>query len=110
MYSRIQLGIAIIKTASSFVRDTPSIFIVPIIMSIILVGFYIFWILGFTYIYSVGTWSRRSVEIPTGTCTRDKKANAFIWYWIFVGIWINAFFQAISEFVIASATCIWYFA
>lgn len=55
MYSRIRLAIAIIKTATMFVRDVKSAMIVPLLFYVkLLIGFG-FWIIGFIYLYSLGT-------------------------------------------------------
>jgi len=31
-------------------------------------------------------------------------------YYIFVGLWFNAFLLALGTFVVCSSACIWYFA
>lgn len=58
MYERIRLAIAIIKTASMFVRDVKSAMLVPGLFFIKLMGFYAVWIVGFIYIYALGTPSK----------------------------------------------------
>jgi hypothetical protein len=72
MYNRIRLAIAIIKTATMFVRDVKSAMIVPILFYVKLVLLFGFWleiyifmknykfhinyrIVGFVFIYSIGS-------------------------------------------------------
>lgn len=54
MFSRIRLAIAIIKTATMFVRDTWSAMIVPLVFYVKVLLFFSFWIIGFIYIYAIG--------------------------------------------------------
>jgi len=32
-----------------------------------------------------------------------------LWYFIFGGLWKNAFLEALCQFILASSVCIWYF-
>lgn len=41
--------------------------------------------------------------------TWDETAEYYWYYWVFGLLWINAFFQAMNQFVIGSAAAIWYF-
>jgi hypothetical protein len=53
--SRIQLGVAIMEATSDFVKDTTSIFLVPLIFFFIIGAWMVFWIISAIYVFSVGT-------------------------------------------------------
>lgn len=55
MFNRIRLAIAIIKTATMFVRDVKSAMVVPIFFYLKLLVFFAIWIIGFIFIYALGT-------------------------------------------------------
>lgn len=55
--SKINLAIAILKTASMFIREVKSVLFVPVIIFLVSIGFYAFWIIGFLYLYSIGDFT-----------------------------------------------------
>ena len=55
MYSKIKLAVAIIKTASIFVKDEILITLLPIFTALFTIGLWIWWIITAVYIYSTGT-------------------------------------------------------
>jgi len=52
--SRIRLAIAIFQVTSDFMRDTPSIFFVPIFFLFVSIIFMFVWIVSAIYIFTVG--------------------------------------------------------
>lgn len=52
--NRIRLGIAIMEATSDFVKDTFSIFLVPLIFFFINAAWIVFWVVSAIYVYSVG--------------------------------------------------------
>lgn len=63
MYRNIKLAIAIIKTATSYVAETPLVMLVPPIFVIINCGFWVFWIIFAIYVYSCGDVRKRD-DLP----------------------------------------------
>ena len=55
MFSKIKLAVAIIKTASIFVKDEILITLLPIFTALFTIGLWIWWIITAVYIYSTGT-------------------------------------------------------
>lgn len=51
---RIRMGIAIMEATSNFVRDTMSIFFVPIIFFAFIIVWIFYWVISAVYVYSVG--------------------------------------------------------
>lgn len=60
MWKNIRLAIAIIKTATLFVMETPLVMLVPPLFAIFVVVWWGVWIVGFVYLYSVGTYAKSS--------------------------------------------------
>lgn len=83
------MAIAIIKTAASFVMDTPTVMLVPPIISLIVMGFWALWIVSFFYIYSVGDIKGRN-DSPLATVTWDENIRYYLIYHLFYGLWSNA--------------------
>jgi hypothetical protein len=55
VFSKIKLAVAIIKTASIFVKDEILITLLPIFTALFTIGLWIWWIITAVYIYSTGT-------------------------------------------------------
>eukprot|EP00825_Cyclidium_porcatum_P019462 TRINITY_DN220_c0_g1_i3.p1 TRINITY_DN220_c0_g1~~TRINITY_DN220_c0_g1_i3.p1 ORF type:complete len:664 (-),score=98.29 TRINITY_DN220_c0_g1_i3:141-2132(-) len=127
LYRNIKLAIAVIKTATVYVVDVPLVMFVPIFFTIITAGWWAFWIVtilnlyshGFMYKSSNGPWASidhkydsshasRYVPVPDSSEV-DKDYRWNCWYFLFGGLWINAFIGATCQFVLASTACIWYF-
>lgn len=54
MFDKIRLAIAIIKTATVYVRDVPLALLVPPVFTILNALFWLAWLYGVVYLYSVG--------------------------------------------------------
>jgi hypothetical protein len=108
LYNRIRLAIAILKAASDFVKDTPSVFILPPLTAVILTIFYAYW--GGTAIYLISSGDASQIQnAPFGTFEFDKTLKKLLIYHLFGLLWFNAFVMAATQFVIASTTALWYF-
>lgn len=88
MFSKIRLAIAIIKvininsqikfiiikylqTATLYIRDVFLVMLVPPVFSIIVAGWWVFWIIAAIYVYSIGEITK-SVNTPFATVTHEK--------------------------------------
>jgi len=108
LFNRIRLAIAIIKAASDFVKDTWAVFLVPPMAILVLVAFYIYWGITSVYLASCGDTSQIK-STPFGTFSYDEDLQRLLIYHLFGLLWFNAFVIAGVQFIIASATCLWYF-
>ena len=107
MYKRIQLAIAIMKSGAIFLRNVPSILLVPIAMFLVSVAFLIYWVFAIVYIYSTGDLKKTN-SVVARISWDDSTRNAL--YFEIVGIiWINSMKIALTQFIIACTVCIWYF-
>ena len=102
--SRIRLGIAIMEATSDFVKDTFSIFLVPIYFFFIIGAWVVFWVISAIYVYSVGE--------PVGLGQiKWHDTTRYVWiYHLFGLFWVSAFIIGCAQFIIAAVACIWYFA
>jgi len=58
MFKRIRLAIGIIKTAALFTREVKSALFVPFIFFTLVVLLFGFWLIGFIFVYSLGTFTK----------------------------------------------------
>lgn len=91
-----------------FVRDCPLVLLVPLFVMVFVVGWIAYWISAALYLYSIGDVSK-STTTPFASIKWDDKTRYLVIYFIFGGLWVNAFILAINQFIIASSTSIWYF-
>lgn len=92
MWNNIRLAIAIIKTATVFMVETPMVLIVPPVMAVLNIIWWLLWVLAFVHVYSVGDISKRSNGSIFAKVDHTKEQVYFIWAFIFGGLWVNAFF------------------
>jgi hypothetical protein len=53
-YSKIQLVIAILKTAAVFMADNPRTLFLPPFFGLVTIIFWVLWMVAITYVYSSG--------------------------------------------------------
>lgn len=125
LYKNIKLAIAIIKTATIYVVDVPLVMFVPILFTIITAGWWAFWICtmlcvyshGYMYHSTSGPWASIDHKydatksyIPALDATKTYQDLTWHnWYFLFGGLWVNAFISAVCQFTLASTACLWYF-
>ena len=106
--SAIAISIAVIKTASEFISSNCMIIFVPLIISILVVGFIFVWIFGLVYLWSIGT-------LTPGTLTafatvKWDTTNRYLMVFYFFGLlWNVAFINYMTIFIVACCVAIWYF-
>ncbi len=107
MCNRIRLAIELVEITAKYVKDTWSIFIVPIIFYIISGCFYGYWVALSIYLYSSGEVSKSNGSFLPEVIWTSTTRYAW-WYHLFALFYINAFLDAYSQFVLSSSACIWY--
>jgi hypothetical protein len=98
------MAIAIIKTAALFVNDNFLIVGVPPVIAIWVGILWIWWIISAmycsnciynnSYIVSCGKVEGQGTT-PFATVVWDDTTRHMFWYWVFGGLWKNAFLQAL---------------
>jgi choline transporter-like protein 2/4/5 len=94
--------------SSRFITSTLSVFFVPLFIFVLTVAFYIYWVAVSVFVYSAGE-IKSNGSSPIATVTWDDTTRYAWWYHLFGLFWVNAFLNALNQFVIASTACIWYF-
>ena len=109
MFRKIELAIAIVKSAALFISETSHIVLFPLVMFFVSVGIYAYWVLALLYLYSSGEMPESDRYSPIAELTwNENLRNAF--YFELVGIlWINSFKIALTQFVVSYSVCVWYF-
>jgi len=100
--------IAILKSAAEFVYEVwPAILIAPVFY-VIFAFYFTWWVATCLYLYTSGELDPEN-HLPFGQFTMTKQSKYMFAYFIFGGLWCFALLLAIQYFILASATCIWYF-
>lgn len=63
MWSRIRVGIAIIKCTAQFIQNTWSVFLIPIIFVILAAAWILAWLLAAVFLFSVGDIVQREAPL-----------------------------------------------
>ena len=106
---RIDLAVAIMKSAVMFIGDVWKSLLVPITILIISIGVTSLWLVALIYIYSSGT-PKECTKCPTfGAVEWDKTLEGLFWFELAGIFWVNAFKIAATQFIIAYAVGAWYF-
>jgi len=108
MFNTIRKAVAIVKTACVAVKDMPLMLLIPIIFTILLLIHLIWWLISFGYVYSVGE-IKKSPDGPWAKVTHYENYKYAVWFYVFGGLWNNAFLGAVNEFILSSSVSIWYF-
>jgi choline transporter-like protein 2/4/5 len=82
MFNKIRLAIAVIKTATLFVRDNFSIIFLPIVLALIMGAIWVWWIISILYVIALGTITGQGTT-PFASVTWDEEQRRMIWYFIF---------------------------
>lgn len=109
MRKRIELAVAIMKSASLFIGDVWQVLLVPIVMFLISVLTFVFWVLALTYLYSSGEVEQKDKYSSMVHIKFDDRLRNAFWFEFLGILWINSFKVAFTEFIIATACCVWYF-
>lgn len=59
MFNNIRLAIAIIKTSSDFMRDVWTSLLIPPVLAVITIIWWLAWVYGFVFVYAVGEVTKR---------------------------------------------------
>lgn len=77
------------------IKDIPLLFLVPPIVTLLVGIYWMFWIFSFVYLYSVGEINK-SPHGPFAAVKHDTFTERSIWYYIFGGLWNNAWLSGIN--------------
>lgn len=108
IWNSINLAIAVIKSAAVFIGDTPMILLLPPTITIITLAYWALWMVVFVFLMASGEIKSRT-DSPMATVVYNEEEKKAMWYWLFGGLWINAFILALNQFILASSVGIWYF-
>lgn len=109
LYHKISLVIAVLKAGADYLKATPSALTVPIFILVLLIGFLSWWFPVFICQFAMGAgWGDST--LPFSSINWDQPTKYFVLYHSFGFLWNIAFIMALSEFVQASSTAIWYYA
>eukprot|EP01017_Pseudomicrothorax_dubius_P003862 TRINITY_DN10657_c0_g1_i6.p1 TRINITY_DN10657_c0_g1~~TRINITY_DN10657_c0_g1_i6.p1 ORF type:complete len:538 (+),score=69.75 TRINITY_DN10657_c0_g1_i6:176-1615(+) len=107
---KIQLSIAVIQSGAYFVFDVVSSLLVPPITILLVTAVVLVFGAFASFVYSLGTPVPPSNPLyPIGTMKLEEEQKYYLYTVIFGCFWNIALVYALSEFVLASCTCIWYF-
>lgn len=106
--STIALSIAIIKSAALFVASNFWIILLPIVFALVAVIYFISWVIGMAYLWSIGEATPRDLS-PFAEVQWEKNTVYLIIGHAFALLWNIAFINYLMVFVIGCSCAIWYF-
>lgn len=107
-FHRIRLVINIIKASARFINNNLMILLAPVFNTLWGLGWFVFWLVGFIYLYSVGTVTQNTTY-PWSNVEWDQYTKIGFYFNLVFGLWLIAFMVSFNVFVIAAASVIWYF-
>ena len=106
--SSIAISIAVIQTASEFISSNCMIIFVPLVISLLVLGFIIGWIFGLVYLWSIGTLEPGTLT-PFATVKWDNTNRYLMIFYFFGLLWNVAFINYMTIFIVACCVAFWYF-
>jgi len=108
--NRIRLAVAVCKSAGQFVASVCSVIFVPIFNSMLGLLLWGFALVTMVFLVSSATfYVASSSDYFTAIMSYSDPELIRFYVFVFLTLWINAFIGAMTIFVIASATCMWYY-
>ena len=108
MIGRINIAADILESAAEFVQEESSVFTIPLIFTILLLIFLIYWIFTFSLMSSVG-----ELKVNEHSIFMDIKKNdnvkLYCWILVFALLWGISFNFSQETFSIAAMSSSWYF-
>ena len=108
MCNRIRLSIALIQISAKYINSNFSVLFIPFLFFILTIGWLVYWVVLTVYLYSSGDFDREHSKI-FATFKWKYHINYLFWYHLFSFFYILAILSALSQFIYASCTSIWYF-
>ena len=107
--SRLRLAVAVCKSAGQFVSSVCSVVLVPIFQTIFQAGLWGACLVAMVFLVS-GT-EMTSIATDYFTSIKNYQDPFMIRFYVFVfgTLWCSAFIGSMTIFIIASASCMWYF-
>lgn len=106
--SSIAISIAVIQTASEFISSNCLIIFVPLVISILVAGFILGWIVGLVFLWSIGTLEAGTFT-PFATVKWDNTNKYLMVFYFFGLLWNVAFINYMTIFIVACCVAFWYF-
>ena len=105
---RIELAVAVMKSATIFIEDVWTSLLVPIVMFFVSAIIFAFWIYALVCLYSSGTLKEGNNSVVAKLQLTTELKNA-LWFEVLGIVWVNSFQVALLQFIISYACCVWYF-
>lgn len=108
--NRIRLAVAICKSAGQFVGAVCTVILVPIIQSVLAFALWGGALVTMVYLVSSATFIvANSTDYFTSINSYNDPELVRFYIFVFLTLWVNAFLGAMTIFIVASATCMWYY-
>jgi hypothetical protein len=110
MCSQIRLSIAVAKAAGSFINDTLSVLVIPLINTAVALLVWGLGVTGMIWLISAAAWTLTGPSsIFTSLGSFTDPALLRLYYFFFGVLWFDALVSAFSFFIIASSAALWYY-
>ena len=108
--NRIRLAVAICKSAGQFVGSVCTVIFVPIFQLLLALTLWAGALVTMVYLVSSATFIvANTTDYFTSINSYGDPELVRFYIFVFLTLWVNAFLGAMTIFIIASATCMWYY-
>lgn len=108
-FNRINLAVAVLKAAADYLEDEKMVLLVPPVFFVLSLGYYIFWIFVAIYIFAMNNIVAGDSNGPIPNVEWTSTAIGLMAYHVVGLFWNHAFIVSLSQFIISSSVCLWYF-
>ncbi|CAK56887.1 unnamed protein product (macronuclear) [Paramecium tetraurelia] len=106
---KIKQAIIILEAASDFIRSEWQIIFVPVFMQFIIIGVMAYWVVFSALIFSATSNENKTQNNPYVILYMDIKTFWQIALYLFGMGWNVCFLNALTQFVICTCCCYWYY-
>ena len=108
--NRIRLAVAVCKSAGQFVASVCTVIAVPIVQTFFALCLWVGALITMVYLVSSASFIVYSnTDYFTSIESMSDPELYRFYFFIFCTLWVNAFLGAMTIFVVASGTCMWYY-
>ena len=110
MWRRIELAVAITKSATIFMGEVFVILLIPILSFVVAFGMICLWVFALGYLYSCGTLETKSDPYSAyGNVSWNNSTRDLFYYEVFGFVWIIEFKIFLTQMALALIVAYWYF-
>ena len=105
--NKLKLMPKLMSSVSEYVRATPAVFLVPLIASVVSIGFSAYWLIVNIYTVAIGDFSEIIGSVPYGTAKIYSGLQFYVLWYLAFFFWFHGFVTGCVQYIIASSAATW---